>query len=927
MPDSKRDRPEPEQMAGRLICPAEDILDEKALWQRLEMAFEDARDASAVRKLTVDELRATLKSGRASIAEALAKAPLDAHPATAAYSFLTDCVVRCVHRVATERLHPLPLPTTAERIAVIAVGGYGRGEMAPQSDVDLLFLTPYKITPWAESVIESMLYMLWDLRLKVGHASRTIDDCLRLGREDYTIRTALLEQRPVCGDAELAQELDDRLWKDLFNGTLAEFIEAKLAERDTRHEKQGQRYVVEPNVKEGKGGLRDLQTLFWVAKYQHRVAHQSDLVSKGVFTEEEFETFRDAESFLWAVRCQLHLLTKRPSDQLTFDLQVEVADRLGFKDTEGRRAVEHFMQVYFRHATQVGDLTRIVLTALEAQHLKKEPRLMRLLKRRRKLKHGFVVQQGRLDVPDEAAFLSDKLNLLRIFEEGLRTGMLIHPHAMRLVSHNLHLIDDEVREDKEAIRIFLDLLLKHGNPERALRRMNELGVLSAFIPEFEPIVAMMQFNMYHSYTVDEHTIQVISNFAQIERHELEDELPISSEIINKGVNRKTLMVAMLLHDIGKGRPQDHSVLGAKIARKVAPRLGLTPKECETVEWLVRYHLLMSDMAQKRDISDPRTVQDFAKAVRSVRRLDLLTVLTVCDIRGVGPDTWNNWKATLIRTLYNQTRRVLEDGTEALNRESRGDESKRALRKELSDWKPKELKTETARHYDAYWQGLHVSAHAVFARLLRDIQDNEVRIELEPDLDRDVTRVYFVLADHPGIFSRLAGALTSVGANIVDARTYTSKDGYATACFWVQDADGSPFDVAKQKRLTQMTHKILKGEVVARDAIAGRDKIKKRERAFKVPTTITFDNEGSEIYTIIEVDTRDRPGLLYDLTRTLADANVYIASAVIATYGEQVVDSFYVKDMFGLKYYAEHKQDLLARKLRTAIEKGVERATA
>lgn len=914
-------------MAGRLICPAEDILDEKALWRRLNMAFEDAKDASAVRKLTVDELRTTLKSGRASIAEALAKAPLDAHPATAAYSFLTDCVVRCVHRVATERLHPLPLPTTAERIAVIAVGGYGRGEMAPQSDVDLLFLTPYKITAWAESVIESMLYMLWDLRLKVGHASRTIDDCLRLGREDYTIRTALLEQRPVCGDAELAQELDDRLWKDLFNGTLAEFIEAKLAERDTRHEKQGQRYVVEPNVKEGKGGLRDLQTLFWVAKYQHRVTHPSELVSKGVFTEEEFASFRDAESFLWAVRCQLHLLTNRPSDQLTFDLQVEVADRLGFEDTEGRRAVEHFMQVYFRHATQVGDLTRIVLTALEAQHLKKEPRLMRLLKRRRKLKHGFVVQQGRLDVPDEAAFLSDKLNLLRIFEEGLRTGMLIHPHAMRLVSHNLHLIDDEVREDKEAIRIFLDLLLKHGNPERALRRMNELGVLSAFIPEFEPIVAMMQFNMYHSYTVDEHTIQVISNFAQIERHELEDELPISSEIINKGVNRKTLMVAMLLHDIGKGRPQDHSVLGAKIARKVAPRLGLTPKECETVEWLVRYHLLMSDMAQKRDISDPRTVQDFAKAVRSVRRLDLLTVLTVCDIRGVGPDTWNNWKATLIRTLYNQTRRVLEDGTEALNRESRGDESKRALRKELSDWKPKELKTETARHYDAYWQGLHVSAHAVFARLLRDIQDNEVRIELEPDLDRDVTRVYFVLADHPGIFSRLAGALTSVGANIVDARTYTSKDGYATACFWVQDADGSPFDVAKQKRLTQMTHKILKGEVVARDAIAGRDKIKKRERAFKVPTTITFDNEGSEIYTIIEVDTRDRPGLLYDLTRTLADANVYIASAVIATYGEQVVDSFYVKDMFGLKYYAEHKQDLLAGKLRTAIEKGAERATA
>ncbi len=319
------------------------------------------------------------------------------------------------------------------------------------------------------------------------------------------------------------------------------------------------------------------------------------------------------------------------------------------------------------------------------------------------------------------------------------------------------------------------------------------------------------------------------------------------------------------------------------------------------------------------------MRDFAKAVRSVRRLDLLTVLTVCDIRGVGPDTWNNWKATLIRTLYNQTRRVLEGGMEELSRENRGAEAKRALRKALPDWSTKALKAETKRHYDAYWQGLHVTAHKVFAHLLHGIGDDEVRVELYPDEDRDVTRVYCVLADHPGIFSRLAGALTLVGANIVDARTYTSKDGYATACFWIQDADGSPFDIRKKQRLTKMVDKVLRGEVVATEAMAGRDKIKKRERAFKVPTTITFDNDGSEIYTIIEVDTRDRPGLLYDLTRSLANSNVYIASAVIATYGEQVVDSFYVKDMFGLKFYAEGKQQTLEKRLRTAIEKGAERA--
>jgi [protein-PII] uridylyltransferase len=503
--------------------------------------------------------------------------------------------------------------------------------------------------------------------------------------------------------------------------------------------------------------------------------------------------------------------------------------------------------------------------------------------------------------------------------------MLIHPNAMRLVKANLHLIDDDMRLNPEAKRIFFDLLLKHGNPERALRRMNELGVLAAFIPEFEPIVAMMQFNMYHSYTVDEHTIQTIRNLAMIEKNELEEELPVASSILKRGVNRKVLYTALLLHDIGKGRPEDHSILGAKIARKVAPRLGLKQEEVDTVEWLVRYHLLMSDMAQKRDIADPRTVRDFAKAVQTVKRLDLLCVLTVCDIRGVGPDTWNNWKAVLIRALYRQTERALETGLEDLNRENRGAEAKKALREALSGWPRKALQTETSRHYEPYWQGLHVTAHVAFAELLRDIGEDDVRIDLHPDEDRDATRASFVMPDHPGIFARLAGALALVGANVVDARSYTTKDGYVTDAFWIQDAEGNAYEASKLPRLRQMIEKTLRGEVVARDALKSRDKVKKREKAFKVPTHITFDNDGSEIYTIIEVDTRDRPGLLYDLARTLADSNVYIANAVIATFGEQVVDTFYVKDMFGLKFHSTAKQKGLEKKLREAIERGVERA--
>ena len=585
------------------------------------------------------------------------------------------------------------------------------------------------------------------------------------------------------------------------------------------------------------------------------------------------------------------------------------------------------MQDYFRHATAVGDLTRIFVTKLEAAHVKSAPLLRRILHRKRKLRDGYTEVHGRIAIASEKKFLKDRLNLLRIFEEGLRTGLLIHPDAMRLVTANLHMINSEMREDPVAQKLFLDLLLKHGNPERALRRMNELGVLSAFIPEFEPIVAMMQFNMYHHYTVDEHTIQCISQLSQIERGELVEDLPVSSTIFREGINLRILYVALLLHDIGKGRPEDHSILGAQITRKVAPRLGLKPKEVETAEWLVRYHLLMSDMAQKRDIADPRTVRDFAKAVQTRERLDLLLMLTVCDIRGVGPGTWNNWKATLLRSLYRQTRRAMEGGLEALNREQRGSEAKRNLREALKDWDAKDIKQEIARHYPPYWQGLHVTAHAVFARLLKDLKEGEIAIDLHPDEDRDATRVCFALADHPGIFSRLAGALALVGANVVDARTYTSKDGYATPAFWIQDADGHPYEASRLPRLRQMIQKTLNGEVVAREAIKTRDKIKKRERAFRVPTHITFDNEGSEIYTIIEVDTRDRPGLLYDLTRTLADSNVYINSAVIATYGEQVVDTFYVKDMFGLKFHSKAKQEALDKKLRKAITEGVERAIA
>jgi [protein-PII] uridylyltransferase len=913
------------QAVAELLLPKDQIIDADALLARIRAELSKGIDPKEARRLAVQHMLDAKTAANAALEAAFAAKPRHARPLVLAQSYLTDVLVITALTVARDYLHPAPNPTTSERLTVLAVGGFGRNEMAPQSDVDLLFLTPWKITAWAESTIESMLYMLWDLKLKVGHSSRTVADCIRLGREDITIRTALLEHRFIAGDRALARDLSSRLWSDLFQNTGPEFIEAKLAERAERHKRQGgHRYVLEPNVKEAKGGLRDLQTLYWIGKYLHRVPSASGLVAAGLFTQSEYETFRDAEDFLWVVRCHLHYITGRPSDQLTFDMQVEVAARMGYRDTGGRRAVEHFMQDYFRQATSVGDLTRIFLTELEARHAKPEARILGFFKRKR-VKPGYKLAQGRIDAADPKKFLEDPINLLRIFEESLRSGYFLHPNAMRLIAANLNRIDDSVRDNPETHRIFMDLLLKHGNPVRALRRMNELNLLGALIPDFENIVAMMQFNVYHSYTVDEHIIQTISVLAQIERGELIEDLPLSSSILKAGVNRRVIYVALLLHDIGKGRPEDHSIIGAQLARRIAPRLGLDPEECETVEWLVRYHLLMSDMAQKRDIGDPRTVRDFAKAVKTKKRLDLLTVLTVCDIRGVGPTTWNNWKAMLLRRLYGMTADALEDGLETINRVNREDEAKTELRRRLKDFSATALKHETARHYAPYWQGLTTDAQEVFARLLQGLSDAEIRIDLHPEPARDATRACFALVDHPGIFSRLAGALALVGANVVDARTYTSKDGYATAIFWIQDADGRPYEASRLHRLRAMIEKTLRGEVIPREALAGRDKVKKRDREFKFPTHITFDNDGSDIYTIIEVDTRDRPGLLYDLTRTLATSNIYIASAVIATYGAQVVDSFYIKDAFGLKLHAKGKLETLEKRLRQAITEGAKRA--
>ncbi|MEM1344156.1 MAG: [protein-PII] uridylyltransferase [Pseudomonadota bacterium] len=922
--------PVPTTFAGlaHLVAEPDALAARDATLAEIDRLAATAESPEALRSAALDHLRSVLDTGRARIRTSLLETPFAGLRLARSQAHLTDVVVAGIAHLAMEHLHPAPIRTTGEHLAVVGVGGYGRGEMAPYSDVDLLFLIPYKQTPWAESVVECMLYLLWDLRLKVGQSVRSIDECLRYARDDLTIRTALLEKRFIAGDRAPFEALDTRLWGELFERTGPEFVEAKLAERDARHQRHGgSRYRVEPNIKEGKGGLRDLQTLHWVSKYLHRTETAWDLVARGIFLHEEVQRFADAAKFIWAVRAHLHDLSGRAQEQLTFDRQVEVAERMGYVDGNGRRAVEHFMHTYFRHAKAVGDLSRIFSAALEAQHAKPAPRLSVLLRaltfRTDAADHEgpFVVREGRLGVREEDLFEREPVALLRLFHEAARLDARIHPTAMRLVTQSLDRIDDRLRADPEANRLFLSMLSNDQHGEWLLRLLNETDVLGRFIPEFGRIVAMMQFNMYHHYTVDEHTIRAIGVLGRIERGEETEAHPLATRVLKgRRLDRTVLYTALLLHDIGKGMDRDHSEAGAEIAERVCPRLGLDPAQCEAVVWLVRHHLLMSDVAQKRDIGDPQTVRDFAAIVRSPDRLRLLLALTVCDIRGVGPGVWNNWKAQLIRSLYADTYDAL---TGHAGRESRSARAERAvadLTERLTGWSEAQIAFECERHYLPYWLGLDTDTHAAFAALARSGPDETgLSARFEPDESRDATKACLYMPDHPGIFARMAGAFALAGADVVDARTYTTSDGMACSAFWIQDQNGAPFETARLDRLRRAIARALAGEVIARTALRDKERIRPRDLSFTVPTRIVFDNEGSELYTIIEVNARDRLGLLHALARTLTSLNLNIFSAVIATYGEHAVDVFYVKDLFGLKVRSTAKQRLIERRLIEAIE--------
>ncbi len=908
-----------------------EIIDATQLREDLTALANETRGGDAkLRKAVLERLKQALGDGRDTARRWLEE---DGDGATCAkfISRLEDQLISVIYDFTVTHVYQIRNPTAGERLAIVAVGGYGRGTLAPGSDIDLLFLLPFKQTAWGESITEYILYMLWDLGQKVGHATRTIEDCIRLAKTDTTIKTAILEARFIWGDSDLFDDLQVRYDKQVVKGTGAEFIAAKLAERDVRHRKSGStRYRVEPNIKDGKGGQRDLHTLLWIGKYYYRVEKISELVDAGVFTPAERRRFEKCDDFLWTVRCHLHFLANRAEERLTFDMQQEMARRLGYTAHPGVRDVERFMKHSFLVAKEIGDLTRTLCAALELQHVKATGKLGRLISpftalrdRRFKKAPGFARRMGRLTIEHDNVFRDDPVNLIRMFWIADKNSLLFHPDAIRLARRSLRLIDRDLRNNPDANKLFLKILTSGRQPEAILRRMNETGILGRFITDFGRIVSLMQFNLYHHFTVDEHLLQAIGILSEIERGELQDAHPLSHEIIHQLENRRVLYVAVLLHDIAKGRPEDHSVAGAKVARKLCPRLGLTPAETETVAWLVEQHLVMSAFAQSRDLNDPKTIQDFADIVQSPERLKLLVILSVVDIKAVGPGVWNGWKGQLLRTLYYATLPVLDGSHIVASPAERIEAAQSELAGALKEdgWQADEIGPYLTRHYPAYWFNVSLVRKRAHAKLVRTAlsKGRPLASQAFTDAFMEITELSVYAPDHPRLLSIIAGACASADANIAGAAIFTTRDGMALDSIFVsREFTESRDELRRGGRIAATIESTLTGDTRLPEIVASRGQAKTRLKVFRVEPRVVITNNWSDNATVIEVNGLDRSGLLYDLTTALSNLNLNIASAHVATFGERAVDVFYVTDLTSQKIVDKARQKRIRKTLLTLL---------
>ncbi|CEF42303.1 [protein-PII] uridylyltransferase [Acetobacter senegalensis] len=850
----------------------------------------------------------------------------------------------------------------AGRLVVAATGGYGRGLLAPFSDIDLLFLTEEDNVETAHRLVEYVLYFLWDLGVKVGHATRTISECIEEARKDTTVRTALLDARLLAGDAALFAMFEARYIVACVEAGPAGFIQDKRRERLERHRRFGDSpYLVEPNIKEGRGGLRDLQTLYWMCRNTFGTRHVTDLLAPdfiwmGILTEQEAARARRSWDFLWTVRLHLHYVAGRAEERLTFDMQPVIGARMGYTRHGRQNGVERFMRHYFLTAREVMRLTHVLEPAVLRQAqgpvatAAKPDEAMR--------EAGFTLLDGQILPERGISFDQEPIRMMQLLDWARLRRRPLHPLARhQLIRWERRAV--ALRDDPEAARIFLDLLCgettslepprrrkeaaapegegaaaavpsyeQHTPPGHAhwLHILNETGIFGRLIPDWARIVGQMQFDTYHVFTVDEHTIEAVRIMDEVASGRMADEIPVAYELVKGLHSRRALYMAVLLHDIAKGRGGDHSEIGSEIAADLCPRLGMSGEETETVSWLVLHHLLLSHTAFQRDIDDPKTILDVADIVQSPERLRLLLLLTIVDMRAVSSRVWNAWKATLLRELYVRVAEVLAGGLATTERDVRVRHAKEITAEILAeDGVPEsDINRFLDLGYAGYWLSFDHETHKRHARLIReaDAKDAPLTVEVLPLPARGVTEVTVYTIDVPGLFSKIAGALALAGASIVDARIHTMMHGMALDTFWIQDTAGSAYEETHRlARLSSLIEQALSGQldIGTEIARAGFGHMPLRMRAIHVPPRVVIDNGASNTYTVIEINGRDRPGLLHDVTAAMSEENLQIASAHITTYGVRAVDVFYVKDLFGLKITDKKRLDEIRDRLLSCMK--------
>lgn len=834
----------------------------------------------------------------------------------AKYSHLIDKYIKKI-AVFCADLHGCKKPP-----ALVATGGYGRGELAPFSDVDVLILTQDTIDGPVRKWIESLHAACWQAGIRLSYSVRSLSDCDTGLRGDLHFMTSLLEKRFIWGDKKLSRQLDkiyDQYLRDAGPGVL---IAAKLAERDARHRKQGDsRALLQPNVKESKGGLRDLQNLFWLATLSDGARRLQDMVRKKLLSAAEARSLGQAHEFFWRVRCLLHLQAGRAEDRLSFDVQPDIAQRMGYDNPAPNLRAEAFMRDYFRMANETGYLTRILCTMLEVRASSGGATAGSKKLALSEKVDGFAIAQNRLLPAAPDSFVKNPAEIVRIFRVSQTSGFDIHPDALRQIRVLRTQSPRLLENNPDALALLREILLDRKKSAQTLRRMNEAELLTALIPDFANIFAHMQYDMYHVFTADEHTINAVDMLHKIENGDLQAEAPVSTVLFSQIHSRRALYMAMLFHDMAKGTGGEHAAKGAAIARRMCPKFGLDAAETEAAAWLVENHLLMTMTAFKRDLNDPKTIADFAAAVQSPERLKLLTIMTAADVLAVGPGRWNNWKAGLLRDLYARAQRILSGAPDMFDDVQATLLKQKAVRRLIGD-KTAALRYLADRAPADFWHSFAPETLAGFISALdknAGAKEQTTVVRVLPAPAQDFTEVFVFTPDRKGLFATLSGALSAAGASIVSARIFTLPDGMALDVFQVQDLQGHAYDNAVFMQRTVKS--ALAGGLDIEAEIAQRQHNQpRRGQNFRVVPQVILDNNASADHTIIEVTGKDRPGFLYAVTAVLTELGLQISAAKVATFGSRAMDVFYVKDGFGLKIIHSEKLARIEQALKNILEK-------